>query len=179
MKVGLGRAGGLPCGIKSRFGVSFNTEQIYPPFNCWTEMRRYGSYRDSQFSAPHMRTFVQPDGSTHATLQVGQALWGDVEIDPHSVRAHFEFLVIVPNGWVGLEEDFRYVTIPEFVAPSARVGVWEDEQFAVAAIEMEVDCLPIPQDADGRFARWVRLAALPVGTKTYRGGALPLSRRMT
>ena len=54
----------------------------------------------------------------HAAFQVGQALWRDVEIDPHAVRADFEFLVVVSSGWVRLKEDFRDVTIPEFVAAS-------------------------------------------------------------
>jgi hypothetical protein len=73
----------------------------------------------------------------------------------------------------------RYVTIPEFVAPSALVRIWKYAQFAVAAIEMKINCFPIPQYANGRVTSRVGLTALPIGTKNYRDGAMPVGRRMT
>ena len=120
--VEIGRWGsrGLPGGIKSRFGSSFDAVEIHSPGGRWIEALNEAFHRQRKLRDPGFSGFVQNNAAPQSTLQVVLLARRDVEIDPKAIRADFEFSIAAKLRRVGLKENFRDVAVPELVA--AAVG---------------------------------------------------------
>ncbi len=136
---------GLPCGIKSRFGSPFDAVKIYLPGSFRIKALDQAFHGQSKLRDPSLAGFVQSNAAPQTTLQVVLLAWRDVQIDPKSVRADFEFFITTEMRWVGLKENFRDVAVPELVAAAIGLGIGKNGDGAIFRVESHKKRLRSPE----------------------------------
>src|SRR5467141_1850777 len=121
VKIRRRRSRWLPGGIKSRFDSSFDPVKIYFPGRRGIEAIDQAFHGQPKLRDPGLGRFVQNHAAAQTTLQLVLLAWRDVQVDPESVWADFEFLVTSQMRRVGLKKNFRDIAIPEMVA--AAIGL--------------------------------------------------------
>src|SRR5260370_35987745 len=95
------RSRGLPCGIKARLGSSFDAVKIHSPVECRSEALDETFHGHLNLRNPGFGGFVQNNAAPQTTLQVVLLARRDVQIDPKSVWADFEFFITTEMRRVG------------------------------------------------------------------------------
>src|SRR5258708_24673084 len=113
--VEIGRWGsrGLPGGIKSRFGSSFDAVEIHSPGGRWIEALNEAFHRQRKLRDPGFSGFVQNNAAPQSTLQVVLLARRDVEIDPKAIRADFEFSIAAELPAGAVEDNSPDVPVPQ------------------------------------------------------------------
>ena len=104
-------------------------------------MRGEAYHRQREFRDPCFGGFVQKNAPPQTTLQVALLAWCDVQINPKSVRTHFEFLISAKLRRVGLQKNFRDVAVPKLIAAAIGFGIEEHCDDSVLRLESYKECL--------------------------------------
>jgi len=99
----------------------------------------------------------------------------NIQINPISVRAYFQFLVRTRVARIRLQKRFGHVTLPQLAAPSVRPRIGKDMQVPVSRQEPQKQRLLTPQQPHFRRALRVRLLTSPITIKSNRRCPLPPS----
>jgi hypothetical protein len=129
------RSCGLPCGIKSRLGSSFDAVEIYPPDCRAVESLDKAFHWQCKLRDPRFAGFVQNNSAPQPTLQIVLFSRPDVQIDPHSIRANFEFLIATELRRVRLKENFHDVAVPQLVTAAIGIGAGKNGDCAKSCAE--------------------------------------------
>src|SRR5581483_7683738 len=125
-----------------------------------------------------MRCVIEPDGALHAAFQVLQRTGRDIQVDPVTIGGNLKFLVVPGTRRVGLEKYLGDIAVPEMVAASMGIGIGEGKELAVTAHKAQVKSSCRPQGAHRRLARWIGVAALPIGGEGGGSGRIPVRSGM-
>ncbi len=132
----------------------------------------------AELGRPAVCPLIEKHGSRHSAPKIRQSAGKNIQINPHSVGAYFEFPVVAWARGVRLQKSFRHIAVPQLVAAPAAFGIFEKIEFAVAAFKSQVQGLRRPQDPDDGLSLFVRILSLPVGAEGDGLRPLPLAGGM-
>ena len=87
----------------------------------------------------------------------------DFQIDPKAIGTYFEFLIAARLCRIRLQEGFRDIAVPKFIAAPVKIGVIEDGDEAKVRDKFQVKKFGRPQQANFGLTIWIRIFPLPVG----------------
>src|SRR4029077_1382695 len=134
-----------PRGIESRFSSSFDAVKIHFPSGRGIEALDEAIHWQRQLRDPGLGGFIQDNATPQSTLQIVFLARPDIEIDPKTIRADFEFFVTAELRWVGLKKNFRNVAVPKLVAASIGLGIGENSDIPVFRAKSKKKSLRSPQ----------------------------------
>ena len=144
MEIWCRSSGRLPCGVKSRFDRSFNTVKIDSPLRSRIKSLNKRLHRQRQLRNPPPAGFIQCHPPPQLAFQIVFFARCDVQINPHPIRADFEFLVASSMRSVGLKKNLGDVSIPKLIAPSVGLGIRKNCDHTVLRLESQIERLSCP-----------------------------------
>lgn len=110
-------------------------------------------------------------------MHIGFNARGNIEIDPHAVRADFQFPVMRGVGRIGLEENFSDIAVPKPIATAGGFSIGENGNDARAGVEFDEQGFGRPEESDFCFTLGVGVLSLPVRVEAQRCDGVPLECR--
>jgi hypothetical protein len=162
-----------PRRIKSRLRFPFDSKEISPPAPLWIERRRKAPHRYSKFRRPRLRRLIPHHAPPQSAAHLFFLPVRNVQIDPISIRANFQFFIHALVTRVRLQKRFRHVALPQFVPPPVRPRIRKHMQLPVARQKPQEQRLLIPQQPHFRGSLRILLLASPNTIKSNRWSPLP------
>ena len=128
---------------------------------------------NGKLSGPDLFLFVDVRAAFHSGVRIGTLAVRNIEVNPITVGADFEFKIVAGIGGVGLEKNFNDVAVPEMIAAAGRFGIRKNSDDAEARAIMEKESFGSPEETHLRFALRVGVFALPIGEKNDWRRSLP------
>jgi len=165
-----------PCRIKSRLHFPFHSEKICAPATLRIKFRRQTPHWHGQFRCPNSRRRIRHNPPPQSAAHLLFFAMRDIQINPETVRADFQFLVDPCIPRVRLQKRFCHVALPQFVAPSIGPRIRENTQLAIVTDKPHIQHLLVPKQTHLGRALRVALLAPPIAFKSNRRRSLPEAR---
>jgi hypothetical protein len=172
MEIWLRRMRRPPCGIKAIGFCALDSEQIQSPDFAGIEGWRQAIQRDCQFRSPEASVGINRYMAFEVPKEMRFPAGRNIEIQPISIRANFEFPIMPGSFVAGLDEQLGHIPQPELIPPAGAAFI--NINFPIAAVEAYKKMYLRPEQSSLGFALRIFMHALPIRAKGNWLSPLPI-----
>src|SRR5258708_8016389 len=152
------------------------TEKKSPPPHRWhLKTCNQALHRHCHDRLPLLLRLTYIHTLAQAAAQIAFFSWSNLQINPQSIRCHFNFLITIRVRSSRLQKHLAYIPIPKSVAPSRGFRIRKNVDAPVPRIESQKQEIRVPQKSHLRFPLPIRVLPLPIRTKRNTPSCIPSS----